>query len=300
MRIHLVDSSPYIFRAFFSIPSSVTAPDGTPANAIYGFGGFLLKLLDDESVSHIALAFDRSLTTSFRNDIYPEYKAQRELPPRELEDQLDGCEKLGEALGLKTFSDKRYEAEDLLGSLLGPLAEEAPEAERVLVSSDKDLAQLVDAKTELFDLAKDTRYDAAGVREKFGVEPAQIADYLALAGDTVDNIPGVPGIGKKTAAALLAHRPDVEALLSDTDGVAELPIRGARSLAKKLTEHADAARLSKRLATIATDAPARATPDELAIRPVDFEAFDALTERWASSAAAVFLPMPGTPGILST
>ncbi|MEM1178215.1 MAG: 5'-3' exonuclease H3TH domain-containing protein [Acidobacteriota bacterium] len=280
MRIHLVDSSPYIFRAFFSIPPSVKAPDGIPANAIYGFGGFLLKLLEDEAVSHIALAFDRSLTTSFRNDIFPEYKAQRELPPPELEAQLNGCEELGQALGLATFSSTRYEAEDLLGTLLGPLAQEAPDAHRVLVSSDKDLAQLVDGRTELFDLAKDVRYDAAGVREKFGVEPSQIADYLALAGDSVDNIPGVPGIGKKTAAALLAHRQDLEALLADAAGVADLPIRGAKSLAKKLTEHADVARLSKRLAVIADDAPARAEVADLAVRPVDFDRFGALTERW--------------------
>lgn len=283
MRIHLVDSSPYIFRAYFSIPPSVKAPDGIPANAIYGFGGFLLKLLEDEAVSHIALAFDRSLTTSFRNEIYPDYKKQRELPPADLKAQLDGCEQLGRALGLATFSSERYEAEDLLATLLGPLTAEAPDAERVVVSSDKDLAQLVDAKTELFDLAKDIRYDADAVHAKFGVQPAQIPDYLALAGDSVDNIPGVPGIGKKTAGALLAHFPDVETVLERTADVAELPIRGARSLAKKLTEHAEIARLSRRLAVIATDAPIQATLDDLAVKPPDFELFDALTNRWGFS-----------------
>ena len=280
LRIHLVDASPYIFRAFFSIPSKVKAPDGSPANAVYGFGGFLLKLLDDEKVSHAAFAFDRSLTTSFRNDLYPAYKAQRELPPPELEAQLNGCQQLAEAFGLATFESERYEAEDLLASLLDPLAEEAPQARRVLVSSDKDLTQLVDERTELFDFAKDVHFGPAEVKEKFGVEPAQIADYLALAGDSVDNIPGVPGIGKKTAAALLAHLPTLEALLERTDEVAELPIRGARSLAKKLVEHADIARLSKKLAIIAKDAPVQASLDDLRLGGIDEERFAALVERW--------------------
>ena len=277
-RIHLVDASPYIFRAFFSIPSSVTSPAGEPANALYGFGGFLLKLLEDERVSHLALAFDRSLTTSFRNEIYPQYKAQRELPPPALEAQLDACEQLAGALGLSTFASRRYEAEDLLGSLLDPLLEAG--AEVVLVSSDKDLMQLVGDRTTLFDLARDERYGPPEVVAKLGVEPRQVADFLALAGDSVDNIPGVPGIGRKTAATLLRHAPDLETLLADGGPVAELPIRGARSLARKLEQHAELARLSKRLATIARDAPVSAGVDDLRVRRPDQERFDALTRRW--------------------
>jgi len=157
-RVHLVDASPYIFRAFFSIPSKVRAPDGKPANAVHGFGGFLLKMLEDEAASHVAMAFDRSLTTSFRNEIYPEYKAQRELPPPDHKAQLSGCEELAGALGLATFSSERYEAEDLLASLLRPLREEAPDAHFVVVTSDKDLAQLVDERTEMLDFAKAVSY----------------------------------------------------------------------------------------------------------------------------------------------
>ncbi|MEM6794979.1 MAG: 5'-3' exonuclease H3TH domain-containing protein [Acidobacteriota bacterium] len=276
--IYLVDASPYIFRAFFSIPSKIKAPDGSPANAIHGFGGFLLKLIQDHGVSHMALAFDRSLNSSFRNDMYPQYKAQRELPPEDLERQLEGCEELGAALGIRTFVSERYEAEDLLGSLLDPLRDAGHPI--VLVSSDKDLMQLVDARTTLFDLARDERYGPPEVEEKFGVRPEQIADYLALAGDSVDNIPGVPGIGKKTAAALLGHFDTVELLLDGADRVAELPIRGARSLAAKLREHRELAEVSKRLAVIARDAPVSASAEDLRIRGIEPERFEALEKAW--------------------
>ncbi|MEM8931883.1 MAG: 5'-3' exonuclease H3TH domain-containing protein [Acidobacteriota bacterium] len=253
-RIHLVDASPYIFRAYFSIPPSLTNPAGEPVNAVHGFGAFLLKLIGDEAATHIALAFDESLTTSFRNTIYPDYKGRRELPPPELEAQLGWCAAMARALGLWTVSSERYEAEDLLGSLVAPLLAADPDVELVLVSSDKDLAQLVSERVTLFDFARDQRFDPSAVVEKFGVRPVQIADYLALAGDAVDDIPGVPGVGKKTAAALLGHFADVDAIYADLDAVVDLPIRGAKSLRTKLDSHREIALLSKRLATIATDA----------------------------------------------
>ena len=115
--LHLVDASPYIFRAYYSLPSSITTPEGAPANAVYGFASFLIKLLSDAEPTHLALAFDGSLTTSFRNELYPEYKAQRELPPEELKAQLGACREVADAFGLATFIDDRYEADDILGAL---------------------------------------------------------------------------------------------------------------------------------------------------------------------------------------
>ena len=279
-QVHLVDASPYIFRAYFSIPTSFTDPEGQPVNAVYGFSQFLRRLREEEKPTHIALAFDRSLTTSFRNKIYPEYKAQRELPPPELEAQLRNCERLGRALGMTTFSDEEFEADDLIGTLWRPLRSEGHRV--VVVSNDKDLAQLVDEGTELFDFAKGERYDEAKVVEKFGVRPNQIIDYLGLAGDSVDNIPGVRGVGPKTAVALLQAYDDLEAIYEHLDEVPSLAIRGAKSLAKKLEEQRKTAFLSKQLATIALDAtaegkaPAEGGVNRLILQEPNLEQLDAL------------------------
>jgi 5'-3' exonuclease len=263
----LIDASPYIFRAYFSLPDSIRTPDGAPANAVYGFASFLCKLLGDERPTHLAIAFDGSLTTSFRNDFFPAYKAQRALPPPELEAQLDACQEVAAAFGAACFIDDRYEADDLIGTLVERLigadgakdagggggATDAPRA--VIVSHDKDLAQLVGPRVTFFDFAKGERLGPAGVAEKFGVRPEQVADLLALRGDAVDNIPGVPGVGAKTAVALLAHFRDLDDLYARLDEVADLPIRGAAVLAARLAEHRDRAYLALRLARVVRDVP---------------------------------------------
>lgn len=275
--VYLLDASPYVFRAYFSLPDSIRDEGGRPVHAIYGFGSFLVKLLADESPSHLAVAFDGSLTTSFRNELYPAYKAQREPPPPTLEAQLDDCRAMAGALGLATFVDDRYEADDILAALCRELREEGHHA--VVVTSDKDLAQLVDGGVELWDYAADVRYDAAAVEEKFGVRPEQIPDFLGLAGDSVDNIPGVAGVGKKTATALLAHFDRLEDALARLDEVAGLPMRGARSLAAKLERERETALLSKRLATVAWDAPFTASLDELAWQGAHRARVEALFDR---------------------
>ncbi len=274
--VHLVDASPYIFRAFFSLPDSITDRSGEPANAVYGFAGFLIKLVETEEPTHLAVAFDRSLTTSFRNEIYPEYKAGRELPPPELEAQLDACYELAEAFGAAAFIDDRYEADDLIAALVDRLGAEGHGA--VIVTSDKDLAQLVDERVELFDFAKGERYGPAEVVEKFGVEPGQIADFLALAGDSVDNIPGVRGVGKKSAAALLDAFSSLEEIYDRLEEVPELPVRGAKALRRKLEAGREAAFLSQRLATVAREAPAEGTLDDLAYRGADADRLEALLQ----------------------
>ncbi|MEA2693300.1 MAG: polymerase, partial [Acidobacteriota bacterium] len=250
--VYLIDASPYIFRAYFSLPDSLRDPAGRPVQAVYGFASFLLKLLADERPSHLGVTFDRSLTTSFRNDLYPAYKAQRALPPPELEAQLAACEEMAAALGAATFVDAVYEADDLIAALCERLEDEAVSI--VVVTSDKDLAQLVDERTSLYDFGKGARMTAAEVKEKFGVLPDQVADLLGLAGDTVDNIPGVPGIGKKTAADLLARFGHLEDLYLRLEEVRQTPaIRGGKSLYVKLEGAREMAILSKRLATVARD-----------------------------------------------
>lgn len=274
--IHLVDASPYIFRGFFSLPASMTGKAGSPVNAVYGFTQFLVRLIEEEDVTHLGLAFDKSLTTSFRNEIYPPYKAQRELPPPELTAQLDWCREIGRAVGAATYVDLRYEADDLLAALCHQL--EPAGHELVVVTSDKDLAQLVSEQVTLLDFARGEYFGPEEVLEKFGVRPRQIADYLGLAGDSVDNIPGVKGVGKKTAAALLAAFDDLDAVYQRLDEVADLPIRGAKSLRDKLEAQRETAFLSRRLATVAIDAPATADLDELRLDGADPELLDPLLD----------------------
>jgi 5'-3' exonuclease len=239
-----------------------------------------LKLLADERPTHLAVTFDRSLTTSFRNDFYPAYKAQRALPPPELEAQLAACEEMAAALGAATFVDAVYEADDLIAALCERLAGEAVDI--VVVTSDKDLAQLVDERTSLYDFGKGARMTAAEVKEKFGVRPDQVADLLGLAGDSVDNIPGVPGIGRKTAADLLARFGHLEDLYLRLEEVRQTPaIRGGKSLYVKLEGAREMAILSKSLATVARDAPLPAGTGlaDLEYRGADREAVEALCER---------------------
>jgi 5'-3' exonuclease len=275
--IYLVDASPYIFRAFFSLPSSMVDPAGHPVGAVYGFAGFLLRLIDERAPSHLGVAFDGSLTTSFRNEIYPPYKAQRDLPPAELEAQLDACREMAAALGATTWIDERYEADDLIATACRQLAGAGPPI--VVVTSDKDLAQLVGGRVSLLDFARETAYRPAEVREKFGVAPGQIPDLLGLAGDSVDNIPGVRGVGQKTAVALLSELGDLETLYERLDEVADLPLRGARSVQRKLAEGRAEALLSKRLATVADDAPIEVSLAGIELLGADRDAVGPLFER---------------------
>jgi len=274
-RVLLVDASPYIFRAYFALPASLVDREGRQANGVYGFGSFLLKLIADERPTHLGVAFDRSLTTSFRNEIYPDYKRQRELPPPALEAQLDDCRALAHALGAATFVDDRYEADDLIATLCARL----PGERVVVVTSDKDLAQLVDERVGWLDHARGRRYGPRDVRERFGVEASRIPDLLGLAGDPVDNIPGVRGIGPGTALALLGHFASLEDLVARREEIARLGLRGGARIQRLIAEQGEVALLSKTLATVARDAPLTATLADLRLRPPRRAALDALCGR---------------------
>ena len=268
---YLVDASRYVFRAWHSIPPDFTDVDGHPVYAVHGFTRFLLDLLERAKPSHAAICFDESLTSSFRNAIYPDYKANRELPPDELIRQFAYCREVAAALGMTVLTDTEFEADDLIGSAVHAL--DTHDCGAIIVSADKDFGQLVGDSVEQWDFSRDQRWNAQGIKQRLGVHPHQVADFLALMGDAIDNIPGIPGIGAKTAAVLLAHFETLDALLERREEVAFLRMRGAAGIARKLHEHADMARLSRRLTGIAVDAPvprgltdyARRAPDEAAI-----------------------------------
>ena len=275
--VHLVDGSLYVFRAWHSMPDEFHDVDGHPVNAVHGFTRFLCELLERVKPEHVAVAFDASLTTSFRNAIYPAYKANRELPPPDLERQFVLCREVTQALGIPVMIDHAFEADDLIGSAMWTLRGHGFRS--VIVSADKDFGQLLGEFDEQWDYARNLRWGPAGVHEKLGVHPHQVADYLALCGDAVDNIPGVPGVGAKTAAALLAHFGSLDALLDRVDEVPFLRLRGAASCAAKLRKHAESARLYRRLTRIALDAPVPPEADALRRLRGEAEAMDALCER---------------------
>ncbi|MBS0487475.1 MAG: exodeoxyribonuclease IX [Proteobacteria bacterium] len=274
--LHLIDASLYVFRAWHSMPPEFFDNDGAPVNAVHGFTRFLCDFLERTQPTHIAVAFDESLTSSFRNAIYPAYKANRELPPAELKVQFDYCKRVTAAFGLCVLTDTQYEADDLIGSAV--VIARAHGMRSVIVSADKDFGQLIGADDEQWDFSKDQRWDAHGVKQRLGVRPDQVVDYLALTGDAVDNIPGVPGIGPKTAAQLLANFESLDALYARVEEVPYLRLRGAGQTYVRLKEHRAQAMLSRTLASIALDAPVPATAQELARRGGDAIVLEQLLE----------------------
>jgi DNA polymerase-1 len=268
--VFLVDSSIYVFRAWFTLPDSLTDRHGRPANAVFGFTDFVYRLIDERRPSRIGFAFDQSLKTSFRNEIYPPYKANRESAPEELKQQFLQCRRFLQAAGISEFSSPHYEADDLIGTLARQTRDEG---ERLtFVTGDKDLAQLVGAHDTWWEFARDKRLDYRGVEKQFGVRPEQIADQLAIAGDKVDNIPGVPGVGMATAAKLLKRFGTLEDMLADIPAIEHMKIRGAKRLMNLIDEHQDTIRLARQLTGIecAADMPdhaplERGAPDEAAL-----------------------------------
>jgi len=266
--LYLVDGSGFIFRAFHGLPPMNRA-DGTPTNAVFGFCTMLMKLLDDTEADHIAVVFDTARKT-FRNDIYPEYKAHRPPPPEELIPQFSLVRDAVKAFNVASVELEGFEADDLIATYAREAAEQG--AEVTIVSSDKDLMQLVNDRVTMFDAMKNKIIGAEQVVEKFGVGPEKVIEIQALAGDTSDNVPGVPGIGVKTAAQLLEEYGDLESLL-ERAGEIKQPKRR-----EKLIEFAEAARISRELVTLKDDTPQPIGLEEMATRKPDPETLLAFLE----------------------
>lgn len=271
---YLIDASVYIFRAYYSMPDDMVDGEGNPVNALYGFCRFLGDFMEQVTPEYIAVAFDESSTTNFRTDIYPEYKANRDPTPDDLKRQFEQCRRFTRAMGLMNVSNPRYEADDLIGALVEHGRRRGRSS--TVVSRDKDLAQLIARDDVFWDFAGRGKIEYEGVPEVFGVWPEQIADFLALAGDAVDNIPGVPGVGKITAGALLRHFGSLEKIYANLDKIHEVDVRGAKTLGAKLETHKGAADLARRLTGIACDAPIDNAEEELQPKAPDLGAINAL------------------------
>ena len=241
-----LDVSFFTFRAYHALPPLNTSA-GLPTNAIHGVANMLEKLWRLHKPSHAAAAFDLPGPT-FRNEIYPAYKANRQEPDEELKAQFPYVRRLVEAMAIRSFGDPRYEADDILATLAKRLS--AAGHDVVLVTGDKDLMQCVTEHVTLYDPIRDLRTGIPEVIEKFGVPPSAVVDVQALMGDSTDNIPGVKGVGPKTAMVLIQHFQTLENLLAHTADIEKLDVRGAASIRRKIEESAEAARLSKRLATV--------------------------------------------------
>lgn len=268
--LYLVDASVFIFRAYYSVPVSLANGDGEPVNAVHGFGRFLGDLLESELPTRIAVAFDQSLTTSFRNRLYPAYKANREPAPIDLKRQFAWCRELCRALGVAEFVSDEYEADDLIGTLAA--RGRALGWRSIVVTRDKDLSQLIRPGDVYWDYVSEARYEYCDIAERFGVLPERMADFLALTGDAVDNIRGVPGIGKKTAALLLEQYASLEQLYDNLDALHKLKIRNASFVVEQLRDHRESAFLARRLTEIACSAPLEADIEQLRRRAPDLPA----------------------------
>ena len=259
--VFLVDGSGFIFRAYHALPP-MTAPDGTPTNAVFGFTKMLMKLVEDTEADFVAVIFDRARKT-FRNDIYPEYKAHRPPAPDDLIPQFELVRKATEALNVPAIDMDGFEADDLIATYARQARERG--AEVTIVSSDKDLMQLVDDSVVLFDAMKNREIGPEQVMEKFGVAPDKVIDVQALAGDSSDNVPGVAGIGVKTAAQLIGEYGDLDTLLARAEEIKQPKRR------QSLMEQADMARISRDLVTLRDDVPTTRTIDEMRKKAPDAE-----------------------------
>jgi DNA polymerase-1 len=250
---YLIDASIFIFRAWFSVPDSMTCPQDHPVNAVYGYTRFLSDFLESVQPDSVAAAFDESQTESYRCEIYPEYKANRDPAPEELKRQFAQCRAVTRSLGVSECSNRRFEADDLIGTMAGK-AREAGHCVSIL-SRDKDLLQLLEVGDVMWDYAADRRIAHDDVPELFGVRADQMVDFLALAGDSVDNIPGAPGVGPKTASALLQHFDTLDELFANLDSVENVNVRGAAKLGARLETYRDQVHMCRELTRIHDDVP---------------------------------------------
>jgi DNA polymerase I len=251
--VYLIDASVYVFRAWHSMPPDIADPDGNPTQALYGFARFLGDLLERRQPRYVAVLFDESHGSCFRHRLYPPYKANREAAPVALKRQFALCREFCRHIGVAEFASLEYEADDLIGTLAQHCRDDGLSV--TVVSRDKDLAQLIAPGDVFWDYSDAAEYRYEQIAARFGVRPERMADYQALRGDSVDNVPGVPGVGAKTAAALMGLFASLDELFEGLDAVVGLPLRGAAGLPQRLRLHREAAYLARSLTRIVCNAP---------------------------------------------
>jgi len=266
-RVFVIDALNYIFRAYYGVPQDVLTPAGLPKNAVLGYTRTLLRILKEHQPEYIVAAFESP--TSFRSEMLQSYKANRAVTPEPLSPQIKLCRRMTEAMGIPTYDSAGFEADDVMGTVAMKMWSRGYPV--VIVSGDKDLAQLVREGVCMYDLANETWLDETAVRQRYGVHPCQIPDLLALRGDAVDNIPGVEGVGPKTAQQILSVCLSVEDVAVDDAILDSVDIRSRGRIIRQILNTIETVRLSRRLATIRCDAPLDITPDTIRYRRGDRE-----------------------------
>ena len=252
-RFYGLDASVYIFQAYFARQTRHISPAGHALNAVEGYLETLLKFLHSERPESLLIAFDESLGRGFREQLYPAYKSRRALPDEALAFQLRACRELSEALGLCCYADAEFEADDILAS--GARRARELDMAVTIISRDKDLAQLLSGEADrLWHLGSAPR-SAREWQQERGIDCAAIADFLAVAGDAVDDIPGLRGVGEKTATRIFQHYRSLDAIYANLDGLAALPIRGAKGLAEKFIDARQELFLFRQLCRLRDDVP---------------------------------------------
>lgn len=277
MQAYLIDASIYIFRSYFTLPDNWRADESDyPTQAVFGFTSFLIDLLKQKKPDYLFCAFDESLGSGFRHQLDSNYKANRELPDEALAFQLNACRQVCRVMGIREMASDSYEADDLIGSVANGVREMG--GQPIIVTRDKDLTQIIREGDLFWDYGKyapKTQYQLNG---ELQLRCEQMADYLALIGDSSDNIAGVPGVGPKTARQLLAHYCDIGEIFENLDRLCELPVRGAGKLAEKLCACREQVFLSKQLATIVTDVERVPGLDDIAWQGLHGGAFEIFCE----------------------
>jgi DNA polymerase-1 len=257
-KLFLIDGSSYIYRAFYAI-GHLSNSKGLPTNAIFGFTQMLLKVLKDHQPDYLAVTFDSKAPT-FRSEVYKEYKANRPSMPEGLVPQIPYIKKITQGYRIAILEMDGYEADDLIGTVAKKVG---PEVDVVIITGDKDILQLVNDRIQVYDTMKEKKFGVEEVVQRFGVHPEQVVEVMGLAGDAIDNIPGIPGIGEKTAIQLIKAYGSVENLLTHVE---EIP---RTRLKENLKTHGDLARLSRQLATIHTDVPILCQLKDFSLSPPD-------------------------------
>jgi len=272
--VYIVDAMNYIFRAYHALPADITSPAGMPTNAVLGYLRTLLRIIRERKPEYLVSAFEGD--TSFRNGLFRDYKANRAAPPPGLERQFAYCRSISRAIGVPCFEDSAFEADDIIGTIAVRMLEYGHPV--VIVTGDKDMSQLVQDGVRIYDISRQVWLDEFGVREKFGVAPVQIPDLLALLGDSVDNIPGVFGVGDKTARQILSVCSGVEELAASPHLDHQFTFRGRADILRRIRENIERVRISRALATIRCDVPIEVSPDTVRYRRADRSSLTPLCE----------------------